>query len=69
MGRINILNMGNAQLSGGGVEVCGVGGLVSPVLVAVSGARHGMLLPKGCLTAPHAIASLGLGLGLAYPGM
>ena len=67
MGRINILNMGTVQLSGGGV--CGVGGLVSPVLVAVSGARHGMLLPKGCLTAPHVIASLGLGLGLAYPGM
>ena len=48
----------------------GWGAIVSLVLVAVSGARHGMLLPKGCLTAPHAIASLaGLGLGLAYPGM
>ena len=49
--------------------VCGVGGLVSLVLVVVNGARHGMLLPKGCLTACHGIASLGLGLGLAYPGM
>ena len=67
MGRINILNMGTIQLPGGG-GMWGWG-LVSPVLVVVSGARHGMLLPKGCLTAPHAIASLGLGLGLAYPGV
>ena len=48
--------------------VCGVGGLVSLVPVVVDGARHGMLLPKGCLTTCHAIALLGLpGLGLAYP--
>ena len=67
MGRINIINIGTLQQPGGGV--CGVGGLVSLVLVVVNGARHGMLLPKGCLTACHGIASLGLGLGLAYPGM
>ena len=47
----------------------GVGGLVSLGVVAVGGARHGMLLPKGGLTAPHGIAPLGLGLGPAYPGI